>query len=102
VHFVSIRLYTVKDLVPSLLLIRPGQEEGNIPFVENAAFGYYNPHPLEIAKTVSRWLSSPDELKAMQQAARSAARPNATLDIAKDIAEILIHTQSAHKNSRNL
>lgn len=82
--------------------IRPGQEEGNIPFVENAAFGCYNPHPLEIAKIVGRWLSSPDELRAMQEAARAAARPNATLDIAKDIAEMIFHHQSGNKNPRNL
>jgi UDP-N-acetylglucosamine:LPS N-acetylglucosamine transferase len=90
------------DLVPSLSLIRPGQEEGNIPYVENASFGCYNPHPLEIAKIVCRWLSSPEELKAMQQAARAAARPNATLDIAKDIADVIFHHQIGSKNSGNI
>lgn len=89
-------------LISFFYFIRPGQEEGNIPFVESAAFGCYNPHPLEIAKTVSRWLSSPEELKAMQQAARAAARPNATLDIAKDIAEMLVHNQSGKASARNV
>ena len=46
---------------------------------------------------MSQWLSSPDELTAMQDAARAAARPNATLDIAKDIAEMLFDHKSGDK-----
>jgi hypothetical protein len=68
---------------------RPGQEAGNIPFVENAGFGKYSDNPIEIASIVSTWLSSPSLLESMQQAAFEASRPHATLDIAKDIANIL-------------
>jgi 1,2-diacylglycerol 3-beta-galactosyltransferase len=68
---------------------RPGQEEGNIPFVENAGFGKYSNDPNVIANLVSKWISSPEELQRMQQAAYSVSRPNATLDIAKDIAGML-------------
>lgn len=68
---------------------RPGQEEGNIPFVENAGFGKYSGDPSEIAVTVSSWLSSPGQLESMQKAALAAARPQATLNIARDIGEML-------------
>jgi UDP-N-acetylglucosamine:LPS N-acetylglucosamine transferase len=79
--------------VPSFIyccsLRRPGQEEGNIPFVENAGFGTYSGEASEIADTVSSWLANPEKLKTMRQAALAAARPHATLDIAKDIAELV-------------
>jgi len=67
----------------------PGQEAGNIPFVEQNGFGTYKGEPTEIANTVSEWLESPEKLEKMQNAALKAARPSATLDIAKSIAEIL-------------
>jgi 1,2-diacylglycerol 3-beta-galactosyltransferase len=70
-------------------LRRPGQEEGNIPFVENAGFGTYSGEASEIADTVSSWLENPERLGSMRQAALAAARPRATLDIAKDIAELV-------------
>jgi UDP-N-acetylglucosamine:LPS N-acetylglucosamine transferase len=68
---------------------RPGQEEGNIPFVEEAGFGTYSSNPAEIAATVSAWLASPDELQQMKKAALAAARPQATMDIARDILSLL-------------
>lgn len=66
----------------------PGQEAGNIPFVEESGFGKYSGDPTVIADTVSSWLASLDKLDSMQTAALEAARPQATLDIAKDLAEI--------------
>jgi 1,2-diacylglycerol 3-beta-galactosyltransferase len=70
-------------------LRRPGQEEGNIPFVEDAGFGTYSGEASEIADKVSSWLENPERLGSMRQAALAAARPHATLDIAKDIAELV-------------
>jgi len=67
----------------------PGQEEGNIPFVKDFGFGSYKNNPTEIADTVSTWLSSPDRLTIMKKNALKAARPNATIDIARDLAETL-------------
>jgi 1,2-diacylglycerol 3-beta-galactosyltransferase len=66
----------------------PGQEEGNIPYVEDAGFGAYSGDPAEIAGTVAAWLSSPERLRSMRRSALAAARPRATLDIAGDLAEI--------------
>ena len=67
----------------------PGQEAGNVPYVEENGFGTYSGDPTVIADTVSSWLETPEKLEMMQKAALEAARPAATLDIAKDIAEYL-------------
>eukprot|EP00527_Entomoneis_sp_CCMP2396_P003916 CAMPEP_0198146460 /NCGR_PEP_ID=MMETSP1443-20131203/29590_1 /TAXON_ID=186043 /ORGANISM="Entomoneis sp., Strain CCMP2396" /LENGTH=485 /DNA_ID=CAMNT_0043810443 /DNA_START=9 /DNA_END=1466 /DNA_ORIENTATION=+ len=72
----------------------PGQEAGNIPYVEEAGFGKYSGQPDNIASTVSGWLKSPEMLKNMQQSALDAARPEATLDIARDLAAIVFATES--------
>jgi len=64
----------------------PGQEEGNVPFVQDSGFGTFSGDPNVIADTVSDWLASPSSLESMQSAAKAAARPSATLDIARDLA----------------
>eukprot|EP00521_Asterionellopsis_glacialis_P007542 CAMPEP_0195284574 /NCGR_PEP_ID=MMETSP0707-20130614/2727_1 /TAXON_ID=33640 /ORGANISM="Asterionellopsis glacialis, Strain CCMP134" /LENGTH=434 /DNA_ID=CAMNT_0040343935 /DNA_START=174 /DNA_END=1479 /DNA_ORIENTATION=- len=71
----------------------PGQEEGNIPYVENAGFGTYSGEPDKIAETVTSWLASPEKMAAMQNAALEAARPSATLDIAKDLAAMVFEAK---------
>ena len=81
-------------LITSLNLFRPGQEEGNVPFVENAGFGSYSGNPEEIADTVSNWLMSPALLAQMKENALKAARPNATLDIARDVAALLFKSKN--------
>ena len=73
---------------------RPGQEEGNVPFVEKSGFGAYSGDPSTIANTVSSWLASPEMLDDMKAAALSAARPQATLDIAKDLAEMVFESRA--------
>jgi 1,2-diacylglycerol 3-beta-galactosyltransferase len=69
---------------------RPGQEEGNVPYVENSGFGKYSGNPDVIAQNVCSWLASPEKLESMKEAALKAARPHATLDIARDLAEIAL------------
>ena len=75
--------------IPSPYKLRPGQEEGNIPYVVDAGFGTYSSDPTVIGNTVREWLSHPESLRRMQQAAYTASRPNATLDIARDIGAML-------------
>lgn len=72
---------------------RPGQEEGNVPYVEENGFGKYSSNPSVIAETVFSWLSSPEKMKSMKQAAKNASRPSATLDIAQDLAQIAFATR---------
>lgn len=67
----------------------PGQEEGNVPYVEESGFGSYSGNPELISQRVSSWLESPKIMEEMQSAALKAARPTATIDIAKDLAQIL-------------
>jgi 1,2-diacylglycerol 3-beta-galactosyltransferase len=82
---------------------RPGQEEGNVPFVENSGFGKYSGNPDVIADTVCSWLASPDTMESMKEAALNAARPHATLDIARDLAEIAFSTkQKSLKKEKDL
>ena len=52
---------------------RPGQEEGNIPYVVDAGFGRYSDDPMVIGRTVREWLSNPEVLHQMQQAAYTAS-----------------------------
>lgn len=67
----------------------PGQEAGNIPFVEDSGFGKYSSDPSVIAETVTSWLSDPAKLQEMRDNALNAARPEATLDIARDLAQVV-------------
>lgn len=75
----------------------PGQEEGNIPYVVDNGFGCYQGSSNGIADTVQKWLekSSSNEsndgniLEDMRERALEAARPDATLDIARDLAEMV-------------
>ncbi len=64
-----------------------------MPFVENSGFGSYSSSPNVIAETISSWLSSPETMRSMQKAALDAARPAATLDIARDLAAMAFATR---------
>jgi len=77
----------------------PGQEAGNVPFVEDAGFGTYCGNPEDIAETVSTWLSSPERLQSMKDAALEAARPTATIDIAKDLAAMLFEEKARQEDT---
>ncbi|KAL3757074.1 hypothetical protein ACHAWU_002913 [Discostella pseudostelligera] len=73
----------------------PGQEEGNVPYVVDNGFGCYKGSPEGIADTVEEWFASTatttegSMLERMRDCALTAARPDATLDIARDLAEML-------------
>lgn len=67
----------------------PGQEEGNVPYVEENGFGTYRGSVDGIADAVQEWLASPLMLEQMRDSALEAARPDATLDIARDLADMV-------------
>lgn len=77
-----------RSLPMVLMSFLPGQEVGNVPFVEDAGFGTLQKKPKAIARTVASWLDDPAKLKSMQAAAKDASRPEATQMIARDIAEL--------------
>ena len=55
-----------------------------------------------IADTVSSWLASPEKLQSMRDVALTAARPAATLDIAKDLAGIAFATRKTEVESEKV
>jgi 1,2-diacylglycerol 3-beta-galactosyltransferase len=67
----------------------PGQEEGNVDYVVEAGFGCYQGNPAGIANTVEEWLGKSELLEQMKCNALTASRPDATMDIARDLANML-------------
>ncbi|CAN0220351.1 unnamed protein product, partial [Laminaria digitata] len=80
---------TIRGLPVMLSGYLPGQEEGNVPYVVNGGFGAYSKKPAEIGATVARWLKNPELLEKMKGNALRAARPRASYDIAREIADML-------------
>lgn len=67
----------------------PGQEEGNVDFVREGGFGDYREDPADIARLVAQYLADGPGLERMSEAARKAGRPEATVEIAKDLAGLV-------------
>ena len=80
---------TIRGLPTMLSSFLPGQEYANIPFVINGGFGEYSPKPEVIAKTVRSWIQNPEKLEQLSSAARKAAAPQATQEIATDLLALL-------------
>lgn len=76
---------TIRGLPTMLSSFLPGQEAGNVPFVVDNGFGEYSSDPKKIATTVRGWIQDPQKLDGMASAARGAAAPQATLEIANDL-----------------
>lgn len=79
--------------VPTMLSgFLPGQEFGNIPYVVKGGFGAYEKDPVKLGCTVTEWLGDPKKLKAMSDKAAEVGKihSGATLDIARDIAELVL------------
>jgi len=83
----------IKGLPCLLTSFVPGQEEGNISFItENGAGDYVcDDDPNAVATTVASWLRDPMRLTRMSEAARALGRPSATFDIARHLADDLLH-----------
>jgi 1,2-diacylglycerol 3-beta-galactosyltransferase len=68
----------------------PGQEEGNVRWVVENGVGVLAQRPSAIAETVRRWLEDDTEqFNQMAARARSLSRPQAALDIARAIHELI-------------
>lgn len=61
----------------------PGQEDGNIGYVENQGAGFWAPHPEEMISCIKGWLSNPEEMKRVSVRSRKLANPKASREIAK-------------------
>lgn len=85
----------IRGLPTMLSSYLPGQEWGNVGFVEQHGFGLRGfgvngfSRPRMIAKTVAGWLADERELERMSAAALAVAAPHATELIAKDLLRLL-------------
>ena len=77
----------------------PGQEEGNVPYVEEKGFGTFEGSPEGIGEKVEEWFATSSMLEVMRENALEAARPDATLDIARDLAAIVYERRQELKNN---
>jgi 1,2-diacylglycerol 3-beta-galactosyltransferase len=70
--------------LPLILYARlPGQEDGNVRYVQAIGAGVWAPTPDEVIATLRRWVVSPAEREAAAAACRRAARPQAARTIAR-------------------
>lgn len=61
----------------------PGQEDGNVTFVESEGAGVWAPEPLKVVRTLTRWVCRPHEREKVVQNCLRAARPEASRTIAR-------------------
>jgi 1,2-diacylglycerol 3-beta-galactosyltransferase len=67
----------------------PGQEDGNVTFVEAEGAGVWAPTPQEVVRTLTRWISRPEERKKVIENCRRSGRPEAGRTIAHIIGDKL-------------
>ena len=67
----------------------PGQEDGNVTFVEEEGAGVWAPTPQEVVRALTRWISRPAERQRVIDNCRRAGRPEAARTIAHIIGETL-------------
>jgi 1,2-diacylglycerol 3-beta-galactosyltransferase len=79
-----------------------GQEDGNVTFVEGVGAGVFAPTPQLIVRTLTRWISRPQEYNKFVENSRLAARPDSARTIAHAIGERLdlkpLAKPQAHKS----
>ena len=67
----------------------PGQEDGNVTFVQEEGAGVWAPTPQQVVRTLTRWISRPAEKQKVVANCRRAGKPEAARDIARTIADML-------------
>ena len=67
----------------------PGQEDGNVAFVEEEGAGVWAPKPYDVVRTLTRWISRPAERQKVIENCRRAGKPEAARTIARMIGEKL-------------
>lgn len=67
----------------------PGQEDGNVTFVQEEGAGVWAPTPAEVVRALTRWISRPEECKKVIENCRRAGRPEAARTIAHMIGDKL-------------
>ena len=67
----------------------PGQEDGNVTFVDQEGAGVWAPTPREVVRALTRWISRPAERKRIVENCRRAGKPEAARTIARTIGDML-------------
>jgi 1,2-diacylglycerol 3-beta-galactosyltransferase len=65
----------------------PGQEDGNVVYVETEGVGVWAPDPLKVVRALTRWVCRPKERAQVVKNCQSAARPQAARTIARILGE---------------
>ncbi len=74
--------------LPIILYSRlPGQEDGNVSYVVDEGAGVWAPESEQVVETLRRWLRDPQARERVAAASRRLARPQATHQIARLLAE---------------
>jgi 1,2-diacylglycerol 3-beta-galactosyltransferase len=68
----------------------PGQEDGNVDYVQAEQVGVWAPDPREVVQALRRWIEQPEERLRVAGNCQRAARPDASLQIAR-LLGTLIH-----------
>lgn len=75
----------------------PGQEEGNVTYVLQNEAGAYAESPAEIAQLTARWFEPGNStLQTMAANAARLARPEASLEIARQICDLIPQRESIY------
>ena len=67
----------------------PGQEDGNVTFVQEEGAGVWAPTPQDVVRALTRWISRPEERQKVIENCRRAGKPEAARTIAHIIGEKL-------------
>lgn len=67
----------------------PGQEDGNVTFVEEEGAGVWAPNPADVIRTLAYWIAHPDERQKVVENCRRAGKPEAARTIARIIGGLL-------------
>ena len=67
----------------------PGQEDGNVTFVQEEGAGVWAPGPQDVVRTLTRWRSRPAERQKVIENCRRSGKPRAAKTIAHIIGEKL-------------
>jgi 1,2-diacylglycerol 3-beta-galactosyltransferase len=72
--------------LPIILYARlPGQEDGNVTYVRECGAGVWAPTTPRVVSTLRNWVNNPDVREKVVDACRRAARPEASITIAREI-----------------
>lgn len=65
----------------------PGQEDGNVSYVEKLKAGVWAPRPREVVEVLRKWVDDPEARELAAAASRAASNPQAARQIARLIAD---------------